>query len=403
MRIAIIGLGIVATSDALALARTHEVVMTGPVPDRVDAINVGAYPLTDPSVSTYIASHSLNLRATLNTAEALEGAGMVMISLPVSLDLETNGYCTAELESRIEFAHRNCPGVPIVIRAAVPIGFTNRMRAELNARSILVAPEFMRTHHSLQDALDPGFQIVGDRGPLGTKAGAVLLSAALRPGVQIRLVGASEAEAIKHFSQAYLASRIAYFNELDSYALAKGLNSRQVIDGVCLDPRIGTYANNPCFGVGGQRVPRSIQHLSELVGSVPAHILPSVANASGARIALLAAKVMECAPRTVGVYNPGGAFDAPDPLSALRERLLAEGAIVRTYTGILSADGNDLAGFKAACDVVVAQRITPELMDIRAKVFSRDLYALSDSTPRSLKGNSLEVSSAAVLCPNPAQ
>ena len=193
----------------------------------------------------------------------------------------------------------------------------------------------------------------------------------IRPGVRVRLMGAAEAESVKHFSQAYLAARVAYFNELDSYALAKGLNSRHVIDGICLDPRIGTYANNPCFGFGGHRLPRSTAHLSKAFGDVPAHVLPTVARINNARIALLASKVMERAPRTIGVYIPGGATGSRDPLEALGERLQSQGATIRTYSG----DQTQLAGFKADCDVVLAQRITPELSDIRAKVFSRDLYA----------------------------
>ena len=375
MRIAVIGLGIVAVSDALALARTHDVVVTGPVPDRVDAINAADFPLADPSVGAYVAQHRLRLRATLDTAEALGGAELVLISSPLSQDPDTEDYRTVELESRIEFAHRLCPGVPIVIRSAVPIGFTNQMRDRLQARSILYAPEFMREAQSLEDARNPQFLIVGDRGPLGAKVGAVLLSAAQRPGVEMKLMGASEAEAVKHFAQAYLAARVAYFNELDSYALSFGLNARQVIDGVCLDPRIGTYANNPCFGFGGHRVPRSTRHLNKAFGGVPSHVMPTVTGTNEARISLLASKVMERAPRTIGIYSPGGAVGARDPLNALSDRLKADGASVRVFTGDDTIEAGDLAGFKAGCDVVLAQRMTPELADISAKVFSRDLYA----------------------------
>lgn len=374
MRIAVIGLGYVAVTDALALARSHDVVVTGPVPDRVEDINAGRYPLLDPTVAAYCARNTLSLRATLTTAEALEGAELVLISAPLALNAETGKTDTAELESRIEMADRLCPGVPIVIRSAVPIGFTNRMREALNSRSILYAPEFLREAQSLQDALNPKFLIVGDRGGLGAKAGAVLLSAALKTGVQMKLIGASEAESVKHFSQAYLAARVAYFNELDSYALAKGLNARQVIDGICLDPRIGTYANNPCFGYGGQRMPRSTTHLHAMFDGIPAHVLPTVTQHSEARIGLLASQIMARAAKTIGVYSPGGEIGAQDPLSALRLRLIAGGATVRTYTGLHLGEDSDLAGFKANCDLIVAQRITPDLMDIRAKVFSRDLY-----------------------------
>lgn len=372
MKIAVIGLGVVALGDALALARQHSVTMTGPVPERVEAINAGRYPLADLMLDDYVARTPLSLRATLDTAEALKGAEMVMISAPLSRDPETGACRTVELESRIELAYRLCPGVPIVIRSAVPIGFTERMCKALDARSIVYAPEFTREGQSLQDTLAPRFLIVGDRGAMGARVAAVLLGAAQRPGVPVKLMGAAEAEAVKHFSQAYLAARVAYFNELDSYAMAQGLNARQVIDGVCLDPRIGAHANNPCFGFGGHRLPRSAQVLSEAFGAVPAHVVPTVARANDTRIALLAAKVLERGPRRIGVYRPGAVSADSDPLLALRDRLVAAGAEVDLFTG---QGGDDLARFKAEHDLVVAQRLTPELCDISAKVFSRDLYA----------------------------
>ncbi|WP_417587562.1 hypothetical protein [Pararhodobacter oceanensis] len=375
MRIAIIGLGYVALGDALGLARRHQVVLTGPVPDRVEAINAGDFPLGDPMLADYLARHQLDIRATLDTVQALEGAELVLISAPLAFSADGEDFCTKELESRIEFAFQRCPGVPIVLRSAVPIGFTAQMRARLGASALLYAPEFLRESHALQDTCAPKFLIVGDRGALGAKVAAVLQSAALRGGAEIKLMGASEAEAVKHFSQAYLAARVAFFNELDSYALSFGLNARQVIDGVCLDPRIGTYANNPCFGMGGQRVPRSTQHLNKVFGQVPSQVLPTVTGSNTSRISLLVSKVMERAPRTIGIYNPKGVSGARDPLTLISEGLKAKGAEVREFTGDASADPEALAGFKAACDLVLAQRITPDLHDISAKVFSRDLFA----------------------------
>lgn len=374
MRIAIIGLGLVATSDALVLARQHDVVMTGPVPDRVDAINAGSYPLDDPALAEYTARHDLRLRATLDTADALAGADMVLISSPLALHPETGNYETVELESRIEMAYRMCPGVPIVIRSAVPIGFTLRMRAELDARSILYAPEFLSEGRALSDALKPDVIVVGDRGAFGSKVSAVFVAALEKPGVPVRLVGPSEAEAVKHFSQAYLAARVAFFNELDSYALTNGLDARQVIDGVCLDPRIGTFANNPCFGFGGFRLPRSTEALSKSFGGIPAHVVPTVARAGEARLSVLTAKILERGASRIGVYQPGGSAAERDPLTALRQRLEETGVHVVGYFGS-EADDASLARFKAGCDLVVAQRLTPELRDIGNKVFCRDLYA----------------------------
>lgn len=371
MRIAIIGLGMVALADALVLARRHTVTLTGPVPDRVDAVNAGAFPLSDTHLDGYIAAHALTLRATLDTRAALEGAQVVLVSVPLRLDPVRGACDTTELETRIALAQRMCPAAPIVIRSAVPIGFTERMRRELCSDSILCVPEFLREGAALADALAPRFLIVGDRGPLGTMVGALFQQATDTPDLPLRLMGPSEAEAVKHFSQTWLAARVAYFNELDSYALSHGLNARQVIDGVCLDPRIGTYANNPCFGYGGNRLPRSTGHLCEVFGTVPAHVVPGLPAAGGARIALLASKVLERGARRIGIYHPEGEAMGLNPLADLRDRLAAAGAEV-----VVCDDGN-VARLHYDCDLVIAQRMTPELQAIGNKVFSRDLYAVN--------------------------
>ncbi|GAB4264803.1 MAG: nucleotide sugar dehydrogenase [Pararhodobacter sp.] len=372
MRIAVIGLGLVALGDALALARQHEVVMTGPVPERVDAINAGRYPLEDPALAPYLRRHPLRLSATLDTRAALKGAAMVLISSPLSLDPATGAYQTVELESRIEMACRLCPGVPIVIRSAVPIGFTERMRTLLEAETVIFAPEFTREGQTLHDALHPRFLIVGDRGAMGARVSAILLGAAMRPGVPVKLMGATEAEAVKHFSQAYLAARVTYFNELDSYALAQNLDAKQVIDGVCLDPRIGSYSNNPCFGYGGYRLPRSAQFLTDTLGKVPAHVVPTLARANETRLAMLTQQVLERAARRIGLYHPTRITPEGDPMLSLRDRLVAAGAEVELFTP--DRTPRDFVRFKRECDLVVAQRMTPEIADIRSKVFSRDLY-----------------------------
>lgn len=374
MKIVVIGLGMVATSDALLLARDHDVALCGPMPERVAEINAGQYPLNDPLLPGYVADNRLRLRATCDTAQALDGADMVLVAVPLPIDPQTGAARTAEAERSVELAHLLCPDVPVVIRSAVPIGFTDRMRAALGADNILYAPEFLREGHALQDALTPRFRIIGERGELGSRVGALFADAALARDVPTRLMGAAEAEAVKHFAQAYQAARVAYFNELDSYALSHDLNARQVIDGVCLDPRIGTYANNPCFGFGGNRLARSTGHLGSLADGLSAQVLPTVARANGARIALLASKVLERGARHIGLYSPEGAPADHSPIAELRARLAAEGVSVHEFTG------GDLEGFKQECDLVLAQRLTPELFDIRAKVFSRDLYAALPAT-----------------------
>ncbi|MCA2012461.1 hypothetical protein LCM17_13265 [Cereibacter sphaeroides] len=367
MRITIIGLGLVAMSDALSLGRLHDVTVTGPVPDRIEAINRGEFPLQDPALAGYLAEHPVRVRATVNTIAALEQAELVLVASPLRQDPVTGQVDTIELESRIEFAHTMCPGVPIVIRSAVPIGFTARLQQRLDSQWLICAPEFRREGAALQDALHPARLVIGDRGRLGTRVGRVLASAALNPAVTLRQIGPSEAEAVRHAEQAYFAARVAYFNELDSYAMAHGLDARQVIDGVCLDPRIGRGANNPCFGFGGQLMSRSTRQLVDATASVPVHILPGIDEANAVRSSALAASVLQRAPRRVGMYRPGHSA----PMTQLADRLRAAG------TEILSWDGEPatLDAFKANCDVVIAQRAVPELADLGGKLFCRDHFA----------------------------
>lgn len=367
MRITVIGLGIVGLSDALSLGRRHEVVVTGPVPDRIDAINRGDFLIRDPGLSAYLAAHPLRIRATLDTAEALQGADLVLITSPLTQDPETGAYRTVELESRIEFAHARCPGVPIVIRSAVPIGFTEAMQARLGPNALTCAPEFRREGASLTDALHPRHVTVGDRGPLGAKVGRALASAALADEVPVRRIGPAEAEAVTHFARAYLAARVAYFNELDSYALAHDLNARQVIDGVCLDPRIGRHANNPCFGYGGEGLPRSARHLGAHFGGVPMHVMAGTPRANAARVEALAERVMAQGATRIGLYRPGTA----GPMAALAARLRERGAEVVSW----DAGAEGLAAFAEGCDRVVATRAAPELAGLGDKLFCRDLYA----------------------------
>ncbi|MEZ5752600.1 MAG: hypothetical protein R3D60_11745 [Paracoccaceae bacterium] len=371
MRIAIIGLGYVAISDALALGRAHEVTVAGPLSDRVRAVNEGRYPLRDPELADYVARWPLSVRATTDVVQALDGAEMILVSTPLPHCPETRRFHTEELDTRIALAHALRPQVPIVIRSAVPIGYTARMRARLPEALLFYAPEFLREGHGLRDMLAPAQIVVGDRGIMGERIAALLASAALNDTAPRRLIGPGEAEAVKHFSQAYLAARVAYFNELDSYAMSHDLNARQVIDGVCLDPRIGGGSNNPCFGFGGQRLPRSTSHLTEAFGALNARVLPRLAEANEARLALLTAKVMERGALRVGVYRPTESA-ARDALHELGERLAREGTTIVPFVGTGTADA--LAQFKSECDLVLTHRMTSALTDIAGKVFCRDLY-----------------------------
>lgn len=375
MKVAVIGLGIVALADAIVFARKHEVVVTGPVPDRVDAINARIFPLDEPDLAEFLAGNALNLRATLDTVDALRGADLVLVSAPISRDPETGMIRTVELESRIEFVHRHYPNVPIVIRSAVPVGFCDQMRQTLRSASLVYVPEFRREGNLLADALNPGFLIVGDRGELGARVGAALAAATDVADLQIHRMGAAEAEAVKHFSQAYLAARVAFFNECDTFAMQHGLDARLIIDAVTLDPRIGGFARNPCFGFSGQRLPQSLNLLSQAFMDVPARVMNSVTSANDTRITLLASKVLEKTPRHIGVYNPQGTHRGSDTITQLQDRLRASGTRVTVFDRIAGQGDPEFEIFKRGCDVIVANRMSPELRDIRDKVFCRDLYA----------------------------
>lgn len=367
MKIAIFGLGLVAHSDALVFGRRHQVTMTGPLPERVEAINARRFALKDPALAAYTERHTLSIRATLNPHDAIEDADMILVSAPLALRGDPQTLCTAELESRIEFAHSRAPGIPIVIRSAVPVGFTERLRARLGSNTLLCVPEFIREGQALQDALAPRMLIVGDRGPLGSRVAALMLSMIGAQGVPTKLVGASEAEAIKHFSQAYLALRVGYFNELDSYALTHDLVARQVIDGICLDPRIGGGANNPCFGVGGERLRRSSAQMSQ--SKTPTALLPMMMQANETRLSLLTSAILARGAQRIGLYDvdiesAGGA------MADLFQRLESAGATVLRYQ-----DDQDIEGFGASCDLIVAQRNTAALAPFADKLFCRDHYA----------------------------
>lgn len=370
MKIAIIGLGRVAMADALAFARTHEVVMTGPLPDRVDAINRGDYGLSDPGLTDYLATHSLNLRAELDTRTALEAADFVFISTPISQNPETGSTKLVELDTRIEFAAHHSPHAPIVVRSAVPVGYCEAQRVALKGAKIVYAPEFCREGHLLSDLLNPRFLIVGDRHALGRRVLELLKTAALNEDIPARQMGPTEAELTRHLSTLFQAARVSYFNELDSYALHHGLNARQIIDGISLDPRIGAIANNPCFGYWHQTLPLSTQMLGALLDESRTPIISCLDEAHSARVGLLAKQISAQCPAAVGIYLQRETDPLPEVLALLKARLEAAGIVTRIQAG----ENTALEQFKSECELVIAQRDAPALADIRAKVFTRDHY-----------------------------
>lgn len=371
MKIAIIGLGRVAMADALALARSHEVVMTGPLPERVEAINRGEYGLNDPGLERYLGAHSLNLRAVLDTAQALAQADMVFVSMPMSSDCASGEAKMVELDSRIEFAARHLPQTPIALRCFVPVGYCAAKRQELDAPNIVYAPEFGREGHMLSDVLHPEFLIVGDRHERGRHVLAVLESAALRQDMPCRQMGPTEAELTRHLSVLFRAMRVSCFNELDSYALHHRLDARQIIDGVCLDPRIGAHSNNPCLGYGCQTLPLSMRGLQPHLDPERTPIIAGIDKAHSARIDMLASQIAGRKPEAVSILLPRNAGRIPSAMARLKETLEAAG--IRTQ--LHPADAASLGRLDTDCELIVAQRAAPELADIGARLFTRDHYA----------------------------
>lgn len=365
MRIAILGLGMVAMADALALAVHHDVTVTGPVPDRIDAIRRGEFGLTDPALAVHLAERRLALTATLDTAAAVERADMVILAMPLPVDPVTGRIDTTEIDSRIDFVLARAPQVPVVIRSAVPMGFAARQRRAHPGATLIVAPEQLREGTPLSDRLNQPAVIVGDRGPLGAWIGEILAARPDGSRCPVRQMGAAEAEAVKHMAQAVLAARVAFFNELDSYALAHDLDARQIIAGVVADPRIGAGTANPCFGYAARVLPRSAATLAEALADVPICVLPGLEGAADRRIGLIADRIAAEGARRVGLV--GG--PAPGPMARLAGALADRGLTVAA----LAPDGSGAPD--TDCDLIVAQRMTPALAACGGRVFCRDIFA----------------------------
>lgn len=378
MKITIMGLGHVALANALALARAHEVVLTGPLPERIEAINRGVFGLQDPALADYCARYKLNLRATSDSAEALDGAGMVLICTPRSTDPRRAAANMAELDSQIASAARLASSAPIIVRSAVPIGYSVARQADFPGSRIVPVPEFCRAGHMLSDTLYPNVLIVGDRNDLGREVLALFENAALRCDIPSRQMGPTEAELTRHLSVQVQAVRMSYFNELDSYALHYGLDARQIIDGVCLDPRIGAHGNNPCLGFAHHGLRRSARSLQTYLDPERTPLLSALEQADQARLDMLVKQITDRDPDTVGLYTPEPEKPLSPTLAALRIRLEQAGIATQVNTG----DVRDLEQFKAASSLIVAHRVAPALQDLGGKVFARDHYMLVEDLPR---------------------